>query len=601
MKTTDLCSSRLSGSNPNGRRVGSLARAAALPLALLASALHLLAAPVGSAFNYQGRLTAGGLPANGGYDLRFTVMNTASGGNPVAAPLTNTAVPVRDGLFTVALDFGSGVFNGEARWLEIAVRTNGSAGPFAVLAPLQPVAAAPYSQYALKAAAATEAGAVVAGAVGAPQLATPANPAAGQVLAYTGTSLAWADAGAAAKAWLLAGNSGVPPGANFLGTTDNQPLELRAYGQRALRLEPGTNRTPNVIGGSESNYVAKGVTGGFIGGGNANAVKSSDSVISGGAENLIATDSPNSAIGGGYANWIGANAFESVIAGGNFNEAADYVYDGFIGGGYANYLGWSALYTVIGGGVTNTIGDTANYSFIGGGANNTVGTESQFSVIAGGEQNLIGTNGLNNTVAGGGLNEIRSVFGGTVGGGYYNLVGDYADYSTVSGGYDNVVADSAAYATIPGGQNASAISYGQLAYASGSTQWYGDAQSSLYVLRNATTNAAQAELFLDGTSQRMVVPEGGTWTYHILLVARSTAGNSACYEAKGGVKNVNGTLSLVGATPSAMTSLTSEISSLPAPRVQADTAQGALLIRVTGVTAQTIYWVARVQTVELIF
>jgi hypothetical protein len=256
---------------------------------------------------------------------------------------------------------------------------------------------------------------------------------------------------------------------------------------------------------------------------------------------------------------------------------------------------------VIGGGFTNAVEDSAEYSFVGGGTNNVVGSGSLFSVIAGGEQNFIGTNGLNNTVSGGGWNGIRSVYGGTVSGGYYNTLGDLADYSTVSGGYDNLVADSAAYATIPGGRNAAAVSFGQLAYASGSSQWYGDAQSSLFVLRNATTNAAQAELFLDGSSQRMLVPEAGSWTYHILLVARSATGNSACYEAKGGVKNVNGNISLVGSSPSTMTSVTSEITSLPAPRVQADTANGALVLRVTGVSGQRIHWVARVQTAELIF
>ena len=34
-------------------------------------------------------------------------------------------VPVTNGLFTVTLDFGTSVFTGPARWLEIGVRTNG--------------------------------------------------------------------------------------------------------------------------------------------------------------------------------------------------------------------------------------------------------------------------------------------------------------------------------------------------------------------------------------------------------------------------------------------------------------------------------------------
>jgi hypothetical protein len=49
--------------------------------------------------------------------------------------------------------------------------------------------------------------------------------------------------------WSLSGNAGTT-GTDFLGTTDNQPLELRVNGARAMRLEPasdGANPAPNVI------------------------------------------------------------------------------------------------------------------------------------------------------------------------------------------------------------------------------------------------------------------------------------------------------------------------------------------------------------------
>jgi hypothetical protein len=73
------------------------------------------AAPMGTAFTYQGKLTEGGLPCDGSYDLQFVACDAEVGGNPLGPVLTNTAVPVRDGLFTVLLDFGSGVFDGESR------------------------------------------------------------------------------------------------------------------------------------------------------------------------------------------------------------------------------------------------------------------------------------------------------------------------------------------------------------------------------------------------------------------------------------------------------------------------------------------------------
>lgn len=43
------------------------------------------------------------------------------------------------------------------------------------------------------------------------------------------------------QVWLLGGNAGTTPGPHYLGTTDNQALEFKVNGARALRLEPNTN------------------------------------------------------------------------------------------------------------------------------------------------------------------------------------------------------------------------------------------------------------------------------------------------------------------------------------------------------------------------
>ena len=65
-------------------------------------------------------------------------------------PETNrlAAVPVTNGLFRVALDFGAAAFTGPARWLEIGVRTNGSSGEFATLTPRQPITPTPHALFA---------------------------------------------------------------------------------------------------------------------------------------------------------------------------------------------------------------------------------------------------------------------------------------------------------------------------------------------------------------------------------------------------------------------------------------------------------------------
>jgi hypothetical protein len=98
----------------------------------------------GTAFSFQGRLNEGVNPANGIYDLRFTVFDAATNGNIVAGPVTNSSAAISQGLFTVTLDPGAGVFNGAGRWMEVAVRTNGGS-LFTVLVPRQLTLPVPYA------------------------------------------------------------------------------------------------------------------------------------------------------------------------------------------------------------------------------------------------------------------------------------------------------------------------------------------------------------------------------------------------------------------------------------------------------------------------
>ena len=146
----------------------------------------------GTAISYQGRLNDGGLPATGLYDFTFHVFDaevdgTDLAGTPVTLPFD--AVPVTNGLFNVSLDFGSGIFNGPARWLEITVRTNGIGAP-SILSPRTPLLPTPYAIYAGKA------GGVADGTVTAAQLNSGGvPPAPGQFLSYDGGNFLWSDPG----------------------------------------------------------------------------------------------------------------------------------------------------------------------------------------------------------------------------------------------------------------------------------------------------------------------------------------------------------------------------------------------------------------------
>ncbi len=443
----------------------------------------------GTAFTYQGRLTDNGAPANGNYDLRLTIYDAPNGGSMVGKPLTNAAVAMSDGTFTVLLDFGEGIFPGSSRWLEIGVRTNGPAGAFTPLSPLQAVTATPY---AITAGAVTDAnlsrldvpntsstatgvptvtsGFITAATVtqgGLGYLSIPtvtvtdttgsgavitATVQGGKVVALTvqnpgtayssgttltispppsnafqtfitpnfftgintmtnpnnvfvgsftgdGTKLTNVNAvtlggAGAASFWQLAGNGGSAAGSNFLGTTDNQALELKVKSTRALRLEPNTNGAPNVVAGSPMNVVDPGVVGATISGGGAvsyqnvaqtNRVSADFGVVSGGSDNQIQAGAYQATIAGGGGNRIQLGGqFSAILGGANNIIQTNARYSGVLGGS-GNIISNSATACTISGGSQNSIQSSelapANFAVIPGGYGNTA--SGQYSFAAG--------------------------------------------------------------------------------------------------------------------------------------------------------------------------------------------------------------------------
>jgi len=105
------------------------------------TALRALAAP----FTYQGRLLDGSALANGNYELTFRLFDSLAAGTQAGSDLVLTPVGVTNGLFTVELDFGDGVFTGAARWLELSARVSGAVEAPETLAPRQAINAVPYA------------------------------------------------------------------------------------------------------------------------------------------------------------------------------------------------------------------------------------------------------------------------------------------------------------------------------------------------------------------------------------------------------------------------------------------------------------------------
>jgi hypothetical protein len=106
-----------------------------------------------TAFNYQGRLTDGGSPANGSFQMRFRLFDALAAGNQIGSTINDVPVTVTQGVFSVKLDFGANALNGANRWIEIAVRQNSGEG-YTTLSPREQVASAPYAVRTLSAATA---------------------------------------------------------------------------------------------------------------------------------------------------------------------------------------------------------------------------------------------------------------------------------------------------------------------------------------------------------------------------------------------------------------------------------------------------------------
>jgi hypothetical protein len=97
-----------------------------------------------TAFTYQGQLKDSGVPANGTYELQFTLFTAQTAGYQLGS-IVKDGIPVTNGSFAVGLDFGNTFFDGTESWLEIAVRPSGSLDDSTVLSPRQKLTPTPYA------------------------------------------------------------------------------------------------------------------------------------------------------------------------------------------------------------------------------------------------------------------------------------------------------------------------------------------------------------------------------------------------------------------------------------------------------------------------
>jgi hypothetical protein len=407
----------------------------------------------GTNFTYQGQLLSGGAPANGIYNLTFTLFNTNASGVAIAGPVTNSATGVTNGLFTVAISFGAGVFTGTNYWLEVAVETNGGTN-FSTLAPRQAVLPTPYAIYAGSANS-------VNGTVSAEQLTGDANANffAGPSGNTTTTGSANTADGETALQNNTSGNNNTADGSGALvanktgsGNTAGGHSALGANQFGSFNTAYGYGALAN--NGTGSNNIALGYQAGFNNNTGSSNIDIGNQGLSADNNIIRIGDGQTQTYLAGVINGNGGgvtNVNALTLAGGTAIGAgsanvisASGTTDSFIGGGGTNNILFNSFYSVIVGGQDNIIQPNAGWSFIGGGQGNV--TYSGWSFIGGGDSNLVG----------------YGTRGSTIGGGSGNT--NSGNYATVPGGYQNLASGSNSFAA---GEEAQAVHSGAFVWSDG--------------------------------------------------------------------------------------------------------------------------------------
>ena len=164
---------------------------------------------------------------------------------------------------------------------------------------------------------------------------------------------------------------------------------------------------------------------------------------------------------------------------------------------------------------------------------------------------------------------------------------------------DTDSADCSAADAVAIGQHVLADDIGEFAFASGEFATQSDAHTSIYVLRNQTTDATQTELFSDASAGDISVPSDCTTVARISIVARQANedGTSAMYFIVVGLDNNAGTTAVLTAATVTTIFEDTNASAWDVTATADDTNDG-INVLVTGAASDNINWVARAEVVE---
>lgn len=117
----------------------------------------------------------------------------------------------------------------------------------------------------------------------------------------------------------------------------------------------------------------------------------------------------------------------------------------------------------------------------------------------------------------------------------------------------------------------------------------------LYVLYNTTVDGSQTELFLNGTSTRMLIPEDSTIMFEADIVGRDSSGTDHCaFRIQGLADRTVGSTVLINTTNEVVVAETDDTWSAT---VEADDVNDTIVVKVIGTAGKTIRWTGFVKTV----
>ena len=262
----------------------------------------------------------------------------------------------------------------------------------------------------------------------------------------------------------------------------------------------------------------------------------------------------------------------------------------------------SGTNSVILGGQSNTASNTNSIS----GGNSSTASGSQSVALINGTASNTSSVAIGSNVTASGASSISIGSDNSVASGDYAVVLGYNHTASGQAGFCAGIGNvaNAGRSTALGSNSHVFGIYGRFVYASGQEGTAGDAQKSLFVLHERTTNGTATTLTTDSsaasTNNQVILSNQSAYRFKGTIVGKQSGStNAAAWDIDGFIVR--------GANAAATTLYVSNVTLVQTPQtwgtptLTADTTNGGLQVQVTGATSTNIQWTCTIETTEVIY